>query len=104
MGFFQARVLEWGAIAFSENESAFFEKNGLTPWLLQTGKTWDVPRNCGIRKWISTHKIIDALYKGHTAGKFVIVPNNQSWNELSNKALCFNSYGKNKYPQIHVNK
>ena len=39
-----------------------------------------------------------------TAGKFVIVLNNQNWNDLSKKALCFNSYGKNKYPQIHVNK
>lgn len=39
-----------------------------------------------------------------TAGKFVPVLNNQSWNDLSNKALRFNSYGKNKYPQIHVNK
>lgn len=39
-----------------------------------------------------------------TAGKFVIVLKNKSWNDLSNKALCFNSYSKNKYPQIHVNK
>ena len=61
----------WPQILASRHQSpikwiCLLWKNGLIPWLLPTGKTWNVPRNCGIRKWISTHKITDALYKGHS--------------------------------------